>query len=106
MMGNHSPLQNTREHLVVRRLDPAHSMNFSLIKAFSEHAGCLLDSSSYVSGLQASGPVQRALAAVLLEHAVPKLEALIAVSYPYRAQGHVLNQKPGYGCTNISSIKV
>ncbi len=56
--------------------------------------------------MQASPDAQRALAAVLLEHAVPKLEALVAVGYPYRAQGRPLDQKPGFGCTNISSIKV
>ena len=56
--------------------------------------------------MQASGDAQRMLAHVLLEHAAPKLEALVAVGYPYRAQGQALQQKPGYGCTNISSIKV
>lgn len=58
-------------------------------------------------GVQAARGAQLALAAVLLEHAVPKLEALVAVAYPYRAaQFSVLNQKPGYGCSGIGNIKV
>ena len=56
--------------------------------------------------MQAARGAQLALAAVLLEHAVPKLEALVAVAYPYRAaQFSVLNQKPGYGCSGIGNIK-
>ena len=57
--------------------------------------------------MQAARGVQRALASMLLEHAVPKLEALVAVAYPYRAPStNVLHQKPGYGCSGISNIKV
>ncbi|KAK9841171.1 hypothetical protein WJX74_001375 [Apatococcus lobatus] len=63
--------------------------------------------SALIRASQATRGVQRALAAVLLEHAVPKLEALVAVAYPFRASStNVLSQKPGYGCSGISNIKV
>ena len=57
--------------------------------------------------VQACLAQQQILAEMLLEHAVPNIEKLVALSYPYRACSHVLDAKPGHGCADISrSLKV